>query len=135
MQRTYPQIYKTNERLVIKPETIDVTARDFIVSQKSQSRVFLEQARLRTDCRDGADLIPSTARATSSSAAPIPSQLVPLLADAFEAAKKALSKVLPDVKRPNVLEEAEWEDDGGGFEKEKMMQGAFCLSLPFLVRC
>lgn len=31
--------------------------------------------------------------------------------------------MLPDVKKPNVLEEAEWEDDGGGFEKEKMMQG------------
>lgn len=68
------------------------------------------------------DLIPSTARATSSSAAPLPPQLVPLLANAFEAAKVALAKVLPDVKRPNVLEEAEWEDDGGGFEKEKMMQ-------------
>jgi hypothetical protein len=27
------------------------------------------------------------------------------------------------MKKPNVLEEAEWEDDGGGFEKEKMMQG------------
>lgn len=36
VQRTYPQIYKTNDRLVIKPETIDVTARDFIVSQKSK---------------------------------------------------------------------------------------------------
>lgn len=36
VQRTYPQIYKTNERLLIKPETIDVTARDFVVSQKSK---------------------------------------------------------------------------------------------------
>lgn len=35
VQRTYPQIYKTNDRLVIKPESIEVTARDFIVSQKS----------------------------------------------------------------------------------------------------
>lgn len=31
--------------------------------------------------------------------------------------------MLPEVKRANVLEEAEWEDDGGGFEKEKMLQG------------
>ncbi|KAL8286687.1 hypothetical protein RQP46_004215 [Phenoliferia psychrophenolica] len=102
VQRTYPQIYKTNERLVIDPKTIDVTARDFIISQKN--------------------LIPSTARATSSAAAPIPPQLEPLLTEALEAAKIALTKVLPDVKKANVLEEAEWEDDGGGFEKEKMMQ-------------
>ncbi|KAI5478471.1 AAA family ATPase [Pseudohyphozyma bogoriensis] len=102
VQRTYPQIYKTNDRLVIKPETIDVTARDFIISQKN--------------------LIPSTARATSSSAAPIPPQLEPLLNPAFEAAKLALSKVLPEVKKTNILEDAEWEDDGGGFEKEKMIQ-------------
>ena len=39
VQRTYPQIYKTNERLVIEPKTIDVTARDFIVSQKSESHL------------------------------------------------------------------------------------------------
>ncbi|KAK4705160.1 ATPase family AAA domain-containing protein 2, partial [Phenoliferia sp. Uapishka_3] len=102
VQRTYPQIYKTNERLVINPQTIDVTARDFIISQKN--------------------LIPSSARATSSAAAPIPPQLEPLLHDALDAAKLALTKVLPDVKKANVLEEAEWEDEGGGFEKEKMMQ-------------
>lgn len=74
--------------------------------------------------RRAADLIPSTARSSSSAAAPIPPQLEPLLNEALEAAKIALTKVLPDVKKPNVLEEAEWEDDGGGFEKEKMMQGA-----------
>ncbi|GAA6046605.1 hypothetical protein JCM3770_006234 [Rhodotorula araucariae] len=102
VQRTYPQIYKTNDRLVIKPETITVTARDFIVSQKN--------------------LIPSTARSTSSSAAPIPPQLLPLLSTSFEHAKTALTKVLPEVKRVNVLEEAEYVEDGGGFEKEKMMQ-------------
>lgn len=35
VQRTYPQIYKTNDRLVIMPQKIDVTARDFVISQKS----------------------------------------------------------------------------------------------------
>lgn len=40
-----------------------------------------------------------------------------------------MSKVLPEVKKPNVLEEAEWEDDGGGFEKEKMMQGETILNV------
>ena len=75
------------------------------------------------------DLIPSTARSTSSSAAPIPPQLVPLLSTSFEHAKTALAKVLPEVKRISVLEEAEYVDDGGGFEKEKLMQGALSLSL------
>ncbi|GAA6012596.1 hypothetical protein JCM11491_005447 [Sporobolomyces phaffii] len=102
VQRTYPQIYKTNDRLLIKPETIEVTARDFVISQKN--------------------LIPSSHRSTSSAAAALPPQLVPLLADAFENAKAALAKVLPEVKKPNVLEEAEYIDDGGGFEKEKMLQ-------------
>ncbi|GAA5844990.1 hypothetical protein JCM5353_005305, partial [Sporobolomyces roseus] len=102
VQRTYPQIYKTNDRLLIKPETIEVTARDFVISQKN--------------------LIPSSHRSTSTAASALPPQLVPVLADSFEVAKAALAKVLPEVKRPNILEEAEFVDDGGGFEKEKMLQ-------------
>jgi hypothetical protein len=70
-----------------------------------------------------ADLIPSSHRSTSTAAAALPPQLVPLLAEGFENAKAALAKVLPEVKKPNVLEEAEFVDDGGGFEKEKMLQG------------
>ncbi|GAA5972277.1 hypothetical protein JCM11641_002388 [Rhodosporidiobolus odoratus] len=117
VQRTYPQIYKTNDRLLIKPEQIGVTARDFVLSQKN--------------------LIPSTARSTSSSAAPLPPQLVPLLADALENAKEALTKVLPDVKKISVLEEAEFVEEGGGFEKEKMMQAFETLRVyrPRLLIC
>lgn len=36
VQRKYPQIYKTTDRLLIKPEEIDVVARDFIISAKSR---------------------------------------------------------------------------------------------------
>lgn len=36
IQRKYPQIYKTTDRLAIKPEEIDVIARDFIISAKSK---------------------------------------------------------------------------------------------------
>jgi SpoVK/Ycf46/Vps4 family AAA+-type ATPase len=35
VQRRYPQIYKSKERLLINPESIDVTARDFVISAKS----------------------------------------------------------------------------------------------------
>ncbi|BGP21552.1 AAA family ATPase [Rhodotorula toruloides] len=117
VQRTYPQIYKTNDRLLIKPEQIEVTARDFTISQKN--------------------LIPSTARSTSSHAAPLPSQLVPLLADSLEHAKTALAKVLPEVKKVNVLEEAEFVDEGAGFEKEKMLQAFETLRVfrPRLIIC
>ncbi|KAK4057556.1 TAT-binding protein-like protein 7, AAA ATPase [Microbotryomycetes sp. JL221] len=117
VQRTFPQIYKTNDRLLIKPEQIAVTARDFIISQKN--------------------LIPSTARATSSLAAPLPVQLEPLLSDSLERAKTVLAKVLPEVKKVNVLEDAEYEDDGGGFEKEKMMQAFETLRVfrPRLLIC
>lgn len=36
IQRKYPQIYKTSDRLAIKPAEIDVIARDFIISAKSK---------------------------------------------------------------------------------------------------
>ena len=75
------------------------------------------------------DLIPSTARSTASAAAPLPPQLVPLLSHALDNAKTALAKVLPPVKRVNVLEEAEFVEVDGGFEKEKMLQ----CELPELV--
>ena len=38
VQRTYPQIYKTNDKLLIKPETIGATARDFTLAQKSECK-------------------------------------------------------------------------------------------------
>ncbi|BGP12643.1 hypothetical protein JCM10213_008781 [Rhodosporidiobolus nylandii] len=117
VQRTYPQIYKTNDRLLIKPETIGASARDFVLAQKN--------------------LIPSTARSTSSTAAPLPPQLVPLLSDALDNAKEALAKVLPETKKISILEDAEYVDEGGGFEKEKMMQAFETLRVfrPRLLIC
>lgn len=35
VQRRYPQIYKSNDRLLLKPETINVELRDFMISVKS----------------------------------------------------------------------------------------------------
>jgi ATPase family AAA domain-containing protein 2 len=37
VQRRYPQIYKSNDRLLLKPESIEVGLRDFMISIKSQS--------------------------------------------------------------------------------------------------
>ena len=34
VQRRYPQIYKSSDRLLIQPESIDVKARDFVIATK-----------------------------------------------------------------------------------------------------
>lgn len=44
VQRRYPQIYKSNDRLLLKPETIEVGLRDFMISIKSEtcfSKLFI----------------------------------------------------------------------------------------------
>ncbi|CAE6536390.1 unnamed protein product [Rhizoctonia solani] len=104
VQRLYPQIYKSSERLLVDPKTIQVQPRDFMVSVKN--------------------LIPSSARSTSSHAAPLPSHLQPLLQPALDFVTSALENSLPNSKKRNTLEEAEWEydDADGGWEREMISQ-------------
>lgn len=68
--------------------------------------------------------MPSSARSTSSSATPLPSQLIPLLDDGLQRAKAVLDKALPIGKKRTALEEAEYEDEGdeGALEREILMQ-------------
>lgn len=40
IQRRYPQVYKTDDRLLLKPETIGVGLRDFMISIKSKVSLF-----------------------------------------------------------------------------------------------
>lgn len=40
VQRRYPQIYKSNERLLLAPESIGVGLRDFMISVKSKPRLI-----------------------------------------------------------------------------------------------
>ncbi|KAI6155960.1 AAA-domain-containing protein [Pisolithus tinctorius] len=106
IQRRYPQIYQSNDRLLLKPETIGVTLRDFMIAIPK--------------------LVPSSARSTSTSASPLPAHLVPLLGDALDRVKSAIDKVLPvSKKKRSALEEAEWEDrngEDGALEREMIMQ-------------
>ncbi|KAF7331024.1 AAA-domain-containing protein [Mycena venus] len=105
VQRRYPQIYKTTERLLLKPDTIEVGLRDFMISIKK--------------------LVPAAARSSASVAAPLPQQLSPLLGDALERVKAAIALVLPVDKKLSALEEAEYEDVGGesgALEREMTMQ-------------
>lgn len=71
------------------------------------------------------ELVPSSARSTSSSASPLPPQFVPLLSDTLEQVKQVIGKVLPVTKKLSALEEAEWEEESeeGALERELMSQG------------
>lgn len=71
-----------------------------------------------------AELVPSTARSSTSAASPLPSQFVPLLSNSLERVKVAIEKVLPMSKRRTALEEAEFEEESeeGALEREMLMQ-------------
>ena len=78
--------------------------------------------------------MPSSARSSSSAAAPLPAQFTPLLSDKLEQLKAIVDRVLPVEKKLSALEEAEFEDDAGeegALEKELMMQ---CLSNLFFIK-
>lgn len=118
IQRRYPQIYQTTERLLLQPETIQVDAKDFMMSVNK--------------------IVPSSARSASSAAAPLPEFLKPILGRTVEQAIAALQKVMPPASKRNPLEEALWEDEpmgnalaagslaanasDGGFGREMMLQ-------------
>lgn len=114
IQRRYPQIYQTTDRLLLEPDTIRVEAKDIMMSVNK--------------------VVPSSARSSSSAAAPLPEHLQPLLGRTVTAAIAALDKMMPAVSKRNPLEEALWEpEDGGGgggggddqeagFSREMMLQ-------------
>ncbi|KAL8770673.1 MAG: hypothetical protein Q9209_003741 [Squamulea sp. 1 TL-2023] len=104
VQRRYPQIYKSNEKLQIDPATISVAAKDFMISVKR--------------------IVPSSERSTSSGAAPLPPHIEPLLRQPLREIKNVVSEILPQTKRLTALEEAEFEDaeDDRGIGAERMQQ-------------
>lgn len=115
VQRRYPQIYSSVDKLKIDPQTIEVTPKDFMISIKKMT--------------------PSSERSTSSGASPLPESVAPLLQKNFDVIRALLSEVLPQKKTLTALEEAQFEDvyDGQGFGKEKMQQ-AFETSRVFRPR-
>lgn len=81
------------------------------------------QQKYYDSCRT-LELVPSSARSSSSTASPLPTQLVPLLSDTLEKVKAAINKVLPVGKKRTALEEAMWEDDSeeNALERELLLQ-------------
>ena len=80
-----------------------------------------------------AELVPASARSSSSAAAPLPAHLVPLLGGELEKIVRVVDSVLPSTKRLTPLEEAEFEDDDedGALEREMLTQ---CESSGYLSR-
>lgn len=105
IQRTYPQIYASQEKLIVDPDKISVHATDFMMSIKK--------------------LIPSSERSATSGAKPLPKSIEPLLRVQFAEAKKALDYLLPRKKKMTALEEAMYEqfnDNDHGFGRETLHQ-------------
>ena len=105
VQRRYPQIYKSNEKLQIRPETINVIAKDFMISVKR--------------------MVPSSERSTTSGAAPLPTQVEPLLRRQLKEIKAMIAESIPQQNHLTALQEAEFEDadEDRGMRVERIQQG------------
>lgn len=100
IQRRYPQIYSSKDKLLIDPSTIHVTARDFM---KSIDKI-----------------VPSSARSTASNAAPLPPHVEPLLNETLQELEAKVDNFIPRKKKITPLEEAlleDFDDKDGGFKR------------------
>lgn len=105
IQRTYPQIYTSKEKLVVDPDKITIQATDFMISVKK--------------------MVPSSERSTASSASPLPQVVEPLLRNQYRAILRVLDNIFPRPKKTTALQEAMYEpfeDADHGFGREAMHQ-------------
>lgn len=90
IQRRYPQIYTSQDKLLIDPSSIHVQTSDFMRAMDK--------------------IVPSSARSTSSAASPLPPHVEPLLRETMKAINTKLDHLLPRRKLLTALEEAMYED-------------------------
>jgi SpoVK/Ycf46/Vps4 family AAA+-type ATPase len=105
IQRTYPQIYSSNDKLKVDADKIKPTAKDFMLAVKK--------------------MIPSSERATSSGASPLPKVVEPLLRDQLAQIESILDGLIPIKKKTTALQEAmfeQYDDDDHGFGRETLQQ-------------
>ncbi|KAI0476781.1 hypothetical protein F4859DRAFT_62380 [Xylaria cf. heliscus] len=105
IQRTYPQIYFSKEKLVVDPEKVNVKMTDFVIAKKK--------------------IVPSSERSSTSGAASLPKYIEPLLRHQFKAIKGRLDSAFPRKPKVTALEEAMFEpydDDDFGFDREQLYQ-------------
>jgi SpoVK/Ycf46/Vps4 family AAA+-type ATPase len=104
VQGTYPQIYSSDEKLIIDPSTIKVLAKDFMISVNK--------------------IVPSSERSASSGAAPLNKAIEPLLRQPLEQITTLIDEAIPRKRKVTALEEAMYDDrdDEFGFQKETMQR-------------
>ncbi|KAI9706153.1 MAG: hypothetical protein M1820_004914 [Bogoriella megaspora] len=104
VQGTYPQIYRSNEKLIIDPAKIKVLAKDFMISVNR--------------------MIPSSERSATSTSAPLAKDIEPLLREPLDEIVKLLSDIIPQKKKITALEEAQYDDrdDEHGFARETLQR-------------
>ena len=105
IQRTYPQIYSSPEKLVVDPSKVTVHLTDFSKAKKK--------------------LVPSSQRQGGSDVNPLPKPIEPLLRNQLHVAKMMLDSVFPRKKEPTALEDAmfePYEDDDFGFAREALQE-------------
>lgn len=110
IQRKYPQIYQTNEKLEVDPSKIRVTANDFMKAIEK--------------------IVPSSARSTYSGSAPLPKNLMPLLSKPFNEITEKLRYLMPTLNsnsKTTKLEDAMYldptvKDPDGGFSRREFFK-------------
>ncbi|CAI5759706.1 unnamed protein product [Candida verbasci] len=110
IQRKYPQIYLTNDKLQVNPSKVKVIAKDFMKAIEK--------------------IVPSSARSTSSGSAPLPEHLKPLLQKSFDEIVYKLNNLLPNSighKKLTALDEAKYldptiNDEDSGFTKQQLLK-------------
>jgi SpoVK/Ycf46/Vps4 family AAA+-type ATPase len=105
MQRTFPQVYHSNDKLIIDTDKVKIIAKDFMLSLKK--------------------MIPSSERSTSSGAMPLPKVVEPLLRDELKRIENILDDLIPIKKKTTALQEAmfeQYDDADQGFARETMQQ-------------
>lgn len=104
VQGTYPQIYSSEQKLIVDASKIKVLAKDFMISVNK--------------------IIPSSERSAATGAAPLKKDIEPLLRASLKAIEDRLQEAIPRKKKVTALEEAMYDnrDDEFGFEKETMQR-------------
>lgn len=106
VQGTFPQIYASDQKLVIDPAQIKVLAKDFMISVGK--------------------IVPSSERAAASGAAPLKKEVEPLLRKPLAELTGRLNAILPRKRKATALEEALYDDREEppevGFEREEMLR-------------
>lgn len=102
IQRSYPEIYKVNDKLNIDISRIETNASDFTRALKK--------------------VVPNSSRSTSSVSEPLPNFIKPLLSEQFEFIMQQLNNLLPMEKEISLLEEAEYESLNNDFKTQQVVK-------------